>query len=72
MEEVLTVAEVAEELKSNIHYVYKLRDKGFLKMMKLGTWKCRRAALDAFIVWAEGKDLTDLDNVKELQFPTAI
>ena len=66
MEEILTVSEVAEILHVNTTFVYTLRTKGYLKMMKLGQWKCRRSTLDAFIVWAENKDFSDMDNVKDL------
>ena len=65
-EKLLTVAEIAEILHVNTTFVYNLRMKGYLKMMKLGQWKCRRATLDEFIVWAENKDFTDMDNVRDL------
>lgn len=66
MEEILTTAEVAHVLHVNQNFVGDLRRAGWLKMMKLGQWKCRRATLDEFIVWAENKDFSDMNNVKDL------
>ena len=67
MEEILTTAEVADVLHVNPNYVGELRKRGLLKMMKLGSWKCRRSTLDAFIAWAENKDFSDLNNVRDLE-----
>lgn len=66
-EELLTVKEAAKVLHTNPGFVYKLKDAGLLKFMKLGTLKCRRAALDKFIQDAEGYDLTDPANPVELE-----
>lgn len=66
MEEILTTAEVADVLHVNQNYVGELRKRGLLKMMKLGQWKCRRATLDEFIVWAENKDFSDMNNIRDL------
>ena len=78
-EEILTTEQVAKVLGCNRHYVRALREAGLLKMMKLGSWKCRRSTLDEFIRWADGRDFSDLKNVVELPFkelnadiPTAI
>lgn len=68
MTEILyTVSEVASLIKCNVSYVHKLRKAGLLKFMKLGSYKCRAAELDRFLTDAEGKDLTDLDNIKNLK-----
>lgn len=61
-----TVAEVAEILKTNIDYVHKLRKAGLLPFLKLGSYKVRKEALEAFLREYEGKDLTEPFNVKEL------
>lgn len=66
MDEVLTVKETAKILKTNTSYVYSLIKKGFLPAMKLGQLKVRRSTLMQFLEKYEGKDLTDLDNVKDL------
>ena len=66
MEELLTVKETSKILKTNTNYVYKLIKGGYIKCLKLGNYKIRTSALKEFLDKYEGKDLTDLDNVKEL------
>jgi excisionase family DNA binding protein len=63
----LTVPELAKTLKTNPEYVYKLINKGYLPVLKLGRYKVRISALEKFLEENEGKDLTDLDNVVELE-----
>ena len=45
----LTIKEVAKELKTNVHTVYKLKEDGKLKFLKLGSWKCRPQELERFL-----------------------
>ena len=67
MEDMLyTVAEVAEILKCNVNYVHKLRKAGVLPFLKLGQYKCRKAALEKFLATYEGKDVTDPYNIVDL------
>lgn len=67
MEDILyTVKEVSVLLKCNVDYVHKLRKSGLLPFLKLGSYKCRRQALEDFLEKYESFDLTDPDNVKEL------
>lgn len=61
-----TVKEVAEILKTNVAYVYKLKNVGLLKFMKLGSIKCRKSTLEAFLEKYDGMDLTDPGNIVEL------
>lgn len=61
-----TVKEVAEIIHTNPSYVYGLIRMGYLPAMKLGSYKVRAEALDNFLKEAEGKDLTDLHDVKTL------
>lgn len=61
-----TVPEVAEILKSNTDYVYKLQRSGLLKFIKMGRWKCRKATLEEFLAKYDGMDLTDPFNIKEV------
>lgn len=63
-----TVAEVATILKTNVDYVHKLRKAGVLPFIKLGSFKVRREALEAFLLKYEGKDLTDPSDIKELGY----
>lgn len=51
---VYTVKEVASILKTNVDYVHKLRKAGLLKFLKLGSYKCRKASLEAFLKEYDG------------------
>lgn len=64
----LTVSEVSNILKINTDSVYSLIKTGHLKALKLRSLKVTSSELERFIKWAEGKDFTDLNNVKELEF----
>ncbi|MCY6371246.1 helix-turn-helix domain-containing protein [Clostridium ganghwense] len=69
MEEYLyTVEEVAAILKVNKNTVYNLIRNGLLSALKLGRLKVTRATLLKFLKDFNGKDLSDLDNIKELNF----
>lgn len=63
-----TVKEVATLLKVNKNYVYSLIRSGLLTGLKLGTLKVTREELESFLRKYNGKDLTDLDNIKDLDF----
>ena len=66
MEEMLyTVKEVASILKTNVDYVYKLQRAGLLRFMKIGSLKCRKSTLEAFLARYDGMDVSDPFNVKE-------
>ncbi len=68
MEEMLyTVKEVAAILKTNTAYVYKLHNVGILKLLKIGSLKCRKTTLEAFLAKYDGMDITDPSNIKELK-----
>lgn len=68
MEDMLyTVKEVSELLKTCPAYVYKLRDAGLLKFLKLGSYKCRKTELENFLAKYEGYDLTDPFDIKMLE-----
>ena len=67
MEDVLfTVKETAKLLKTDEPTVRKLVNKRLLKALKLGRLKIRKAEINRFLEWAEGRDLTDLDNIVDL------
>jgi excisionase family DNA binding protein len=65
--DLFTVSEVARKLKVNTDYVYSLIKNGNLLALKLGSLKIRSTELERFLKYAEGKDFTDLNTVKELQ-----
>lgn len=66
-EQLYTVKEVAEILKSNPNYVYSLMNNGLLKYLVIGRRKVRKSTLDNFIAQYEGFDITDPTNIKELE-----
>ena len=61
-----TVPEVADILKTNVDYVYKLHRAGLLQFMKIGRLKCRKSTLEQFLEQFDGKDISDPFNVKEI------
>ena len=61
-----TVKEVAKLLHTNPGYVYRLRDAGLLKFMRLGSLRVRKATLEAFLEKYDGMDLFDPFDVKPL------
>ncbi len=67
MEEMLyTVKEASKILKTNTDFVYSLIRKGYLRCLKLGSYKIRKSTLEEFLAKYDGFDLSDLDDVKEL------
>lgn len=61
-----TVKETSVALGVNVHIVYSLIRKRLLPAIKLGSLKIRKETLQGFISKYEGMDLSDLDNIKEL------
>ncbi|MFR1708911.1 MAG: helix-turn-helix domain-containing protein [Clostridium sp.] len=61
-----TVPEIAKILKVDQHKVYELIEKKILIALKLGRLKVTRAELLRFLNEYTGKDLSDLDNIKDL------
>lgn len=68
MEDALyTVKEVAEILKTNKDYVYKLQKAGLLRFMKIGNLKCRKATLEEFLRKYDGFDISDPFNIQQIE-----
>ena len=63
----LTVKDVAKIMKTNVNYVYSLIKKGYLPALKLGSYKIRKVSVEEFLEKYEGKDLTNLDVIKNLE-----
>lgn len=63
---IYTVQEVATLLHSSPNYIYLLIEKGFLPALKLGSIKILKTSLEKFLIDNEGQDLSDINNVKEL------
>lgn len=69
MEKMLyTVKDAAKALQVNTDCVYELIKKGYLRAMKLRQYKIRKSTLEEFLAKYDGYDLSDLDNVKELDY----
>ena len=60
------IREVAEILGTNKQRVNQLIKSKHLTALKLGDLKVSNYELERFIIEANGKDFSDLDNVKEL------
>ena len=61
-----TVPEVASILHSSPNYIYELIRKGYLPAIKLGSLKVLKSSLERFLIQNEGKDLSDINNIKKL------
>jgi excisionase family DNA binding protein len=73
MEEVLySVKETSQLLKTNTDYVYKLIRLGMLPALKLGSYKVRKISLLLFLEKYEGKDLTNLEDIQDLEIKQAV
>lgn len=69
MEPVLyTVSETAELLKVNRNSVYDLLKKNVIRGLKLGSLKITRTELIKFLEEKNGKDLSNLEDIKDLNF----
>ncbi|GEP63125.1 hypothetical protein CBE01nite_08930 [Clostridium beijerinckii] len=69
MEPVLyTVSEAAELLKVNRNSVYDLLKKNVIRGLKLGSLKITRIELMKFLEENNGKDLSNLEDIKDLTF----
>ena len=53
----LTVREVAKELRVNTNMAYRLINAGLLPSIKIGSTKVRPEALDQFLLTYEGQDI---------------
>lgn len=67
MEDILyTVPEVSKLIKTNKTYVYELIKAGLLPVLKLGSYKIRKASLEEFLSRYEGKDITNPRDIKDI------
>lgn len=69
MEPVLyTVSEISELLRINKNSVYELLKRNILVGLKLGSMKVTKNELMRFLEENTGKDLSNLDDIRELDF----
>lgn len=64
--ELLYISDVSKILKLCKSDTYKLIRSGLLRATKLGSMKVSTKELERFIDWSAGKDLSNLDNPKEI------
>ncbi len=64
---IYTVKEVSKILHTSPGYIYNLIRAGVLPALKLGSYKVRKEALDAFLEKFEGKDVSDPYEITDLQ-----
>ena len=62
----LSVSDTAIRLKTNKNFIYELINKGILRYLVMGSKKIRNSEINRFLAEYEGKDLTDLSNIKFL------
>lgn len=63
---IYTVQEVASILHSSPNYIYELIRKGYLPAIKLWSLKVLKSTLERFLIQNEGKDLSDLNNIRKV------
>lgn len=68
-DELLLATDVAKKWKCNPNYVRNLYYKGFLKGLKFSnkTIKFRKEEIEDFEIWAENKDLSNLEKVIDIR-----
>ncbi|MDO5569797.1 MAG: helix-turn-helix domain-containing protein [bacterium] len=66
-EMVLSVKEVAKILHTSPNYVYELINNGYLPALKLGSVKILKTTLEKFLIENQGKDLSNLTKITELE-----
>lgn len=62
-----TVSEAAKLMKVGRNNIYALINAGVLPVLKLGSYKIRRTALEEFAKRYEGYDLSDPNNITKLR-----
>ena len=64
---IYTVKEVAKLLHTSPNRVYDLIDRGYIKTIKIGSLKVLKSSLLEFLEENIGKDLSDLDDIKNIK-----
>ena len=63
-DEILTVKEVSQYLKVNVHKVYELINDGLLPAFKLGSLKVSRKSLEEFVKSCENDFFYPMNNIR--------
>jgi excisionase family DNA binding protein len=64
----LSVSDVAKRLNISRNQTYDLINRGLIKTLKFKSLKVRNSEINRFLSEYEGKDLSDLNNIKNLDF----
>jgi excisionase family DNA binding protein len=64
----MSVTDVVKRLKTDKATVYELIKRGLLKALKLRSLKISNSEVNRFLRVYQGMDLSDLDNIKEIEF----
>ncbi|MNP81912.1 Helix-turn-helix domain protein [compost metagenome] len=62
----LSVSDVAKRLDISRNQTYDLINRGLIKTLKFKSLKVRNSEINRFLSEYEGKDLSDLDNIRNL------
>ncbi|ERK31790.1 helix-turn-helix domain-containing protein [Clostridium intestinale] len=62
----LSVSDVAKRLDISRNQTYELINRGLIKTLKFKSLKVRNSEINRFLSEYEGKDLSDLDNIRNL------
>ena len=55
-----------KRIKGYVLDIYELIRKGYLPAIKLGSLKVLKTTLERFLIQNEGKDLSDLNNIRKV------
>lgn len=64
----MSVSDVVKRLKTDKATVYELIKRGLLKALKLRSLKISNSEVNRFLKVYQGMDLSDLNNIKEIEF----
>lgn len=64
----MSVTDVVKRLKTDKATVYELIKRGLLKALKLRSLKISNSEVNRFLRVYQGMDLSDLNNIKEIEF----
>ncbi|WP_368488473.1 helix-turn-helix domain-containing protein [Clostridium sp. BJN0013] len=64
----MSVSDAVKRLKTDKATVYELIKRGLLKALKIRSFKISNSEINRFVKVYQGMDLSDLDNIKEIDF----
>ncbi|MFC0906327.1 helix-turn-helix domain-containing protein [Clostridium sp. MT-14] len=64
----MSVTDVVKRLKTDKATVYELIKRGLLRALKLRSLKISNSEVNRFLRVYQGMDLSDLNNIKEIEF----